>query len=105
MTIAKTKVMVVDSTPIHVSNVLIETIEGYVYLRQRYRLKENNQDKEIQRRIVAGWAAYMPNTGISSIETLSSARIDRCTTPVCCQLWHMVHRHDTDKTSTEQTCH
>ena len=48
----------VDNTPINVSNVLIENVPGYVYLRQHYSLKENNQDKEIQRRIMAGWAAY-----------------------------------------------
>ena len=28
------------------------------YLGQHYSLKEKNQDKEIQRRIMAGWAAY-----------------------------------------------
>ena len=54
MNIAKTKVMVVDHTPINVNNVPIEHIEGYVYLGQRYSLKEKNQDKETQRRIVAG---------------------------------------------------
>ena len=32
--IAKTKVMIVDSTPINVNNVLIENIEGYVYFGQ-----------------------------------------------------------------------
>ena len=37
--------MVVDNTPINVNNVLIENVEGYVYLGQHYRLK--NQDKEI----------------------------------------------------------
>ena len=58
MNIAKTKVMVVDNTPINVNNVLIENLEGYVYLGQRYSLKENNQDKEIPRIIMAGWAAY-----------------------------------------------
>ena len=31
MIIAKTKVMVVDNTPINVNNVLIENGEGYVY--------------------------------------------------------------------------
>ena len=51
MNIAKTKVMVVDNTLINVNNVLI------VYLGQRYSLKEKNQDKEIHRRIMAGWAA------------------------------------------------
>ena len=58
MNIAKTKVMVVDNTPIHVNNVLIYNFQAYVYLGQHYSLKENNQDKEIQRRIMAGWAVY-----------------------------------------------
>ena len=58
MNIAKTKVMVVDKTPINVNNVLIENGQGYVYWGQHYSLKEKNQDKEIQRRIMAGWAAY-----------------------------------------------
>ncbi len=48
MNIAKTKVMVVDNTPIHVNNVLIENVPGYVYLGQHYSLKEKNQDKEMQ---------------------------------------------------------
>ena len=64
MKIAKTKVMVADNTPINpinVNNVLIET---YVYLGQNYSLKEKNQDKEIQRRIVAGWAAYVTHRDI-----------------------------------------
>ena len=30
--IAETKVMVVDSTPINVNNVLTENVEGYLYL-------------------------------------------------------------------------
>ena len=49
--------MVVDNTPINVNNVLIENVPGYVYLGQHYSLKEKNQDKEIQGRIMAGWAA------------------------------------------------
>ena len=85
MNIAKTKVMVVDNTPINVNNALIENFQGYVYLGQHYCLKEKNQDKEIQRRIMAGWAAYA-NTGIYSKATMPSAWRDRCTTPVCCQL-------------------
>ena len=43
---------------INVNNVLIENVPGYVYLGQHYSLKEKNQDKEIQRRVMAGWAAY-----------------------------------------------
>ena len=68
MTIAKTKVMVVDNTPINVNNVLIENVPGYVYLGQHYSLKEKNQDKE-------SWQAgrHTPNTGISSKATLPSA--------------------------------
>ena len=57
MNIAKTNVMVVDNTPINVNNVLIENVQGYVYLGQHYSLKEKNQDKEIQRRIMAGCTA------------------------------------------------
>ena len=59
MNIAKTKVIVVDNTPMNVNNVLIENVPGYVYLGQHYSLKEKNQ---IQRRIMAGWAPT-PNTG------------------------------------------
>ena len=64
MNITKTKVMVVDNTPINVNNVLIENVPGYVYLGQHYSLEENNQDKEIQRRIMAGWAAYAKHRDI-----------------------------------------
>ena len=38
--------------------------QGYVYLGQHYSLNENNQDKEIQRRIMAGWAAYAKHRDI-----------------------------------------
>ena len=51
----KKKVMVVNNTPISANNVLIENAEGFAYLGQD---KENNQDKYIQRRIMADWAAY-----------------------------------------------
>ena len=64
MNITKTKVMVVDNNPINVNNVLIENVPGYVYLGQHYSLKEKNQDKEIQRRIMAGWAAYAKHRDI-----------------------------------------
>ena len=37
---------------------------GFVYLGQHYSLKEKNQDKEIQRRIMAGWAAYAKHRDI-----------------------------------------
>ena len=57
MNIAKTKVMVVDNTPINVNNVLIENVQGHVYLGQHYSLNETNQDKFIQRIIMARSAA------------------------------------------------
>ena len=63
MNIAKTEVMVVDNTHINVNNVLIENVQGYVYLGQHYSLNLNNQDKEIQPRIMAGWAAYAKHRG------------------------------------------
>ena len=53
-----------DNTPINVNNVLTENVQGYVYLGQYYSIKEKNQDKEIQRRIMAGWAAYAKHRDI-----------------------------------------
>ena len=44
--IAKTKLMVVDNAPNNVNNVLIENVEGYMYLGQQYSLVSKNQDKE-----------------------------------------------------------
>ena len=65
MNIAKTKVIVVDNTPINVNNVLLENVQGYVYLMgQHCSLKEKNQDNEMQRRIMAGWAAYAKHRDI-----------------------------------------
>ena len=64
MNMAKTKVLDVDNTPINVNNVLIENVQGYVSLGQHYSLKENNQDTEIQQRIMSGWAAYAKHRDI-----------------------------------------
>ena len=35
----------------------IKNVESYIYLRQRFSARDKTQDKEIQRRITAGWAA------------------------------------------------
>ena len=46
MNIAKTKVIVVDNTPINVNNVLIENVQvkaSYNWDNVRYNLKEKNQ--------------------------------------------------------------
>ena len=58
MNITKTKVMVVDNTPINVNNVLIANVQATCTWDNTTASKEKNQDKEIQRRIMAGWAAY-----------------------------------------------
>ena len=64
MNVAKTKVIVVANIPINMNNVLIENVPGYEYLGQHFSLKEKNQDTEIQRRIMAGWAAYAKHRDI-----------------------------------------
>ena len=50
--------MVVNNTPISVNNVLIDNIKSYARMGQQYNLKENNQDHEFKRLIMAAWAAY-----------------------------------------------
>ena len=105
MNIAKTKVMVVDNTPIHVNNVLIENIPGYVYLGHHYSLKEKNQDKEIQRRIMAGWAAYAKHRDIFKSNLaicLKRQLYNSCVLPAMTYGW--CRDMDTDQASTEQTC-
>ena len=104
MNIAKTKVMVEDNTPINVNNVPIENVEGYVYLGQCYSLKEKNQDKEIQRRIMAGWAAYARHRDIFQKQPchLPEGQVyNSCVLPAM-TIW--CRYLDTDETSTEQTC-
>ena len=39
MNLAKTNVVVADNTRINLNNVLIENVQGYVYLGQQYSLK------------------------------------------------------------------
>ena len=90
MNIAKTKVMVVDNTPIKVNNVPIENVEGYVYLGQRYSLKEKNQDKEIQRIIMVGWAAYAKHRDIfkSNLDICLKRQVyNSCVLPAMTLLW------------------
>ena len=101
MNIAMTKVMVVDNTPINVNKVLIENVEGYVYLGQHYSLKEKNQDKEIQRRIMAGLAAYAKHRDIFNSKQLCHLH-EETGVYNSCVIW--CRDLDTDQTSTEQTC-
>ena len=67
MNIAKTNSMSVDNTPIKVNNVLVENVEGFIYLGQHDSLLSKNQDKYIQRRIVAGSATYAKHRDIFEI--------------------------------------
>ena len=104
MNIAKTKVMVVDNTPINVNNVLIENVPGYVYLGQHYSLKEKNQDKEIQRKIMAGSAAYAKHRDIFK-SNLAIRLKETGVQLMCAASYDIWYRDlDTDQTCTEQTC-
>ena len=101
MNITKTKVMVVDNTPINVNNVLIENIPGYVYLGQHYSLEEKNQDKEIQRRIMAGWAAYAKHRDIFKIKQPCHLPEETSAQLLCAASYDIWCRDlDTDQTST-----
>ena len=50
--------MAVGKTSINVNNVMIDHVEGYVYLGLHYILEETNQGIERQRSIMAGWVTY-----------------------------------------------
>ncbi|MEG7523614.1 MAG: hypothetical protein M3H12_11000, partial [Chromatiales bacterium] len=56
--------MMENDTPIYVNTTQIEKVESYVYLGQRCSIRDNNQDKEIERRIAAGWAAFAKHRDI-----------------------------------------
>ena len=55
---SKTKVMMENDTPTYVNNTQIKNVESYISLGQRYSTRHKNQDKEIQRKITAGWTAF-----------------------------------------------
>ena len=99
MNIAKTKVMVVDNTPININNVLIENVQGYVYLGQGKEPGQRDTTKNHGRlggiRQTPGYLQKQPchlpkETGV---QLLCAASYD---------IW--CRDMDTDQTSTEQTC-
>ncbi|KAK2147768.1 hypothetical protein NP493_3380g00000 [Ridgeia piscesae] len=59
--------MMENDTPIYVKNTHIENVESYIYLGQRFSTREKNQDKEIQRRIMAGWTAFAKHRDIVKV--------------------------------------
>ena len=100
MNIAKTKVMVVDNTPINVNNVLIEHVPGYLYLGLQYSIKEKNQDKEIRGRLggIRQTPGYLQKQPCHLPEEI-------CVQLLCAASFDIWCRDlDTDQTSTEQTC-
>ena len=53
-----------ESNLIYVNNTQIENVKSYIYLGQCFSLRDKNQDKEILRRITAGWTAYVKHRNI-----------------------------------------
>ena len=64
MTKSKIKVMMENDTLIYVTNTEIENVESHIYLGQRHSTRDKNQDKEIQRRIMAGWTTFAKHRDI-----------------------------------------
>ena len=100
--ITKTKVMVVDNTPINVNNVLIENVPGYVYLGQQPQGKEPGQRDTTKNHGRLGGIRQTPGylqkqpchlPEETSVQLLCAASYD---------IWR--RDLDTDQTSTEQTC-
>ena len=105
MNITKTKVMVVDNTPINVNNVLIENVPGYAYLGQHYNLKEKNQDKDRDTTKNHGRLCgirqtprYLQKQPCHLSEETSAQLLCAASYDIWCR------DLDTDQTSTEQTC-
>ncbi|KAK2170907.1 hypothetical protein NP493_1128g00065 [Ridgeia piscesae] len=56
--------MIENHTAIYANTFQIENVARYDYLVQRYSTSDKNQDKEIQRRITAGWTAFAKHRDI-----------------------------------------
>ena len=77
--IAKTKVMVAANTPINVNNMLLQNVQGYVYLCPHYGLKEKTRTKRQCRIKVARgpWhilSAGPLRSGLATFTTSTGAR-------------------------------
>ena len=53
-----------NDTQIYVNNIKIENVKSYTYQGQIYSTTDKNQDKEIHRRITAGWIAFAKHRSI-----------------------------------------
>ena len=104
----KDNFMVADNTPINVNNVLIENVDGNVYLRKHYSLKEKNQGKEIYRSIMAGCAADAkhPDIFISNIAACLKRQVfNSCVLPAMtygAETWTLT-KHAHNKLAPAQT--
>ena len=61
---SKTIKMMVENDTSVCQQTHIENVESNIYLGERYSTRDKNQDKEIQRRITAGWTAFAKHRGI-----------------------------------------
>ena len=88
MNMDKTKVMSnvhVVPTPVSVGNSTLEVVDGYVYLGQTVQLGRSNFEKEVNRRIQLGWAAFgkLRNVFSSKIpQCLKTKVFNQCVLPV-----------------------
>ncbi|RVE40262.1 hypothetical protein evm_015088, partial [Chilo suppressalis] len=88
MNLDKTEVMfneLVDPGLVAVNGVPLEVVQEYVYLGQTLRLGRNNFEREANRRIQLGWAAFRKLREVFSSpipQCLKSKVFDQCVLPV-----------------------
>ena len=75
--------MMENDTPIYVNNTQVKNIESYIYLGKRYSTRDKKQDKQIQRRIMAGSTAFARHRSIfkGNIGTCLEQVYDSCALP------------------------
>ncbi|KAK2178045.1 hypothetical protein NP493_564g01008 [Ridgeia piscesae] len=56
--------MMEKDTSVYVTNIQIKNVERYINPEQRFTIRDEGQDKVIQRRITAGWTAFAKHRDI-----------------------------------------
>lgn len=88
MNMDKTKIMSnvhVPPTPVLVGSSMLEVVDEYVYLGQTVKLGKSNFEKEVNRRIQLGWAAFgkLRSLFVSKIpQSLKTKVFNQCVLPV-----------------------
>ncbi|CAH2097257.1 unnamed protein product [Euphydryas editha] len=88
MNLDKTKVMFnkhVIPRPVSVDGILLEVVQDYIYLGHTIQLGRNNFEKEAERRIQLGWAAFggLRRVFTSKIpQSLKTKVFEQCVLPV-----------------------